>query len=44
MNQNLRGEMTPQVMMRVRSQAPGFFRVLAFDQYNGQGWEISRNE
>jgi hypothetical protein len=44
MNQNLRGEMTPQVMMRVRSQAPGFFRVLAFDQYNGQGWEISRND
>jgi transglutaminase-like putative cysteine protease len=44
MNQNLRGEMTPQVIMRVRSQAPGFFRVLAFDQYNGQGWEISRND
>lgn len=44
MNQNLRGEMTPQVMMRVRSQAPGFFRVLAFDHYNGQGWEISRND
>jgi transglutaminase-like putative cysteine protease len=43
MNQNLRGEMTPQVVMRVRSQAPGFFRVLAFDRYNGQGWEISRN-
>lgn len=44
MNQNLRGEMTPQVVMRVRSQAPGFFRVLAFDRYNGQGWEISRND
>ena len=44
MNQNLRGEMSPQVVMRVRSQAPGFFRVLAFDHYNGQGWEISRNE
>lgn len=43
MNQNLRGEMAPQVVMRVRSQAPGFFRVLAFDEYNGQGWEISRN-
>jgi transglutaminase-like putative cysteine protease len=36
--------MTPQVVMRVRSQAPGFFRVLAFDHYNGQGWEISRND
>lgn len=44
MNQNLRGAMTPQVLMRVRSQAPGFWRVLAFDHYTGQGWEISRNE
>lgn len=41
-NQNLRGAMTPQVVMRVRSQAPGFWRVLAFDYYTGQGWEISR--
>jgi transglutaminase-like putative cysteine protease len=44
MNQNLRGTMTPQVVMRVRSQAPGFWRVLAFDTYTGQGWEISRND
>ena len=44
MNQNLRGEMVPKVVMRVRSQAEGFWRVLAFDQYTGQGWEISRNE
>jgi transglutaminase-like putative cysteine protease len=44
MNQNLRGTMTPQVVMRVRSQAPGFWRVLAFDRYTGQGWDISRNE
>jgi transglutaminase-like putative cysteine protease len=43
-NQNLRGAMQPQVVMRVRSQAPGFWRVLAFDHYTGQGWEISRNE
>lgn len=43
-NQNLRGEMTPKVVMRVRSQSPGFWRVLAFDRYTGQGWEISRNE
>ncbi|WP_416676809.1 transglutaminase TgpA family protein [Egbenema bharatensis] len=43
-NQNLRGEMTPRVVMRVRSQSPGFWRVLAFDRYTGQGWEISRNE
>ena len=44
MNQNLRGTMTPQVVMRVRSQAPGFWRMLAFDTYTGQGWDISRND
>jgi hypothetical protein len=44
MNQNLRGELEPQVVMRVRSQAPGFWRVLSFDRYTGQGWEISRND
>ncbi len=44
MNQNLRGEMKPKVVMRVRSQAEGFWRVLAFDRYTGQGWEISRND
>ncbi|NER79308.1 MAG: DUF4129 domain-containing protein [Leptolyngbya sp. SIO1D8] len=43
-NQNLRGTITPQIMMRVRSQAPGFWRVLAFDRYTGQGWEISRED
>ena len=44
MNQNLRGSLTPKVVMRVRSQAPGFWRVLAFDTYTGQGWDISRND
>ncbi|MBW4606340.1 MAG: DUF3488 and DUF4129 domain-containing transglutaminase family protein [Hassallia sp. WJT32-NPBG1] len=43
-NQNLRGEMKPKVVMRVRSQAEGFWRVLAFDRYTGKGWKISRNE
>lgn len=43
-NQNLRGELKPKVVMRVRSQAPGFWRVLAFDKYTGQGWEISRED
>ncbi|HEY9639342.1 MAG TPA: transglutaminaseTgpA domain-containing protein, partial [Coleofasciculaceae cyanobacterium] len=43
-NQNLRGTLKPKVVMRVRSQTPGFWRVLAFDQYTGQGWNISRNE
>ncbi|MBF2065202.1 MAG: DUF3488 domain-containing protein [Calothrix sp. C42_A2020_038] len=43
-NQNLRGEMKPKVVMRVRSQTEGFWRVLAFDRYTGKGWEISRND
>jgi protein-glutamine gamma-glutamyltransferase len=43
MNQNLRGTLTPEVVMRVRAQAEGFWRVMAFDQYTGQGWKVSRN-
>lgn len=43
-NQNLRGFLKPKVVLRVRSQAEGFWRVLAFDRYTGQGWEISRNK
>ncbi|XGV96248.1 MAG: DUF3488 and DUF4129 domain-containing transglutaminase family protein [Leptolyngbya sp. BL-A-14] len=43
-NQNLRGALKPQVVLRIRSQAEGFWRVLAFDRYLGQGWEISRND
>ncbi|WP_017304877.1 transglutaminase TgpA family protein [Spirulina subsalsa] len=35
---------TPRVVLRVRSQAPGFWRVLGFDRYTGKGWEISRDE
>ena len=44
MNQNLRGQMKKKMVMRIRSQAPGFWRVMAFDRYNGQGWEISRED
>jgi len=43
-NQNLRGILKPKVVLRVRSQAEGFWRVMAFDKYTGQGWEISRNK
>ncbi len=43
MNQNLRGSMQPQLVLRVRSQAAGFWRVLAFDHYSGQGWDVSQN-
>jgi transglutaminase-like putative cysteine protease len=42
-DQNLRGMMKPKLVLRVRAQAPGFWRALAFDRYTGQGWEISRN-
>lgn len=42
-NQNLKNFITEKkLVLRVRSQAPGFWRVLAFDHYTGQGWEISR--
>ncbi|HEY9617298.1 MAG TPA: transglutaminaseTgpA domain-containing protein, partial [Microcoleaceae cyanobacterium] len=43
-NQNLRGQMEPKIVLRIRSQAEGYWRVLAFDRYLGQGWEISRND
>ena len=34
-NQNLRGTLKPKTVMRVRSQAEGFWRVQAFDRYTG---------
>lgn len=43
-DQNLRGQLIPKIVLRVRSQAEGFWRVLAFDRYTGQGWKISRDE
>lgn len=43
-NQNLRGRLEPQVVLRLRSQAKGWSRVLAFDEYTGQGWKISSHE
>lgn len=44
-NQNLRGDITQKkIVLRIRSQAAGFWRALAFDKYNGQGWEISRDD
>jgi transglutaminase-like putative cysteine protease len=44
MNQNLRGSLTPKVLMRIRSQAIGFWRVMAFDEYTGQGWAMGRED
>lgn len=45
-NQNLQGSsvLKKKIVLRIRSQAPGFWRVLAFDHYTGQGWEISRED
>ncbi|MDR9404449.1 MAG: transglutaminaseTgpA domain-containing protein, partial [Halothece sp. Uz-M2-17] len=43
-NQNLRGELTPKVVMRLRSQANGWVKVLAFDRYTGQGWKLEKEE
>ncbi len=43
-DQSQRGKLKPRVVMRVRSQIEGFWRVMAFDRYTGQGWEVSRNE
>ncbi len=43
-DQNLGGTLEPEVVMRVRSQAEGFWRVMAFDEYTGRGWRLSRNE
>ncbi|MFN5516335.1 MAG: DUF3488 and DUF4129 domain-containing transglutaminase family protein [Cyanobacteriota bacterium] len=43
-NQNLRGQLTPKLVLRVRSQAAGFWRALSFDHYTGQGWEITDND
>ncbi|MFN3361868.1 MAG: DUF3488 and transglutaminase-like domain-containing protein, partial [Pseudanabaenaceae cyanobacterium] len=33
----------PELVMRVRSQAELFWRVLAYDFYTGKGWKISRS-
>ncbi|MEM1368104.1 MAG: transglutaminaseTgpA domain-containing protein [Cyanobacteria bacterium P01_H01_bin.15] len=41
---NFGGTLEPQLVMRVRSQSPGFWRVLAFDQYTGTGWTLSQED
>ena len=32
------------LLFRIRSQYPGYWRVLGFDDYTGQGWKILREE
>ncbi|BBC26073.1 DUF3488 and DUF4129 domain-containing transglutaminase family protein [Pseudanabaena sp. ABRG5-3] len=34
----------PELVMRVRSQAELFWRVMAYDEFTGKGWRISRND
>ena len=44
-NQNFtNGNLKKKLLFRIRSQYPGFWRVLAFDHYTGEGWEILREE
>jgi len=37
-------QLKPELVMRVRSQAELFWRVMAYDLYTGKGWKISRND
>jgi hypothetical protein len=37
-------DVEPQLVMRVRSQAELFWRVISYDYYTGTGWQISRND
>lgn len=37
-------QLQPELVMRVRSQAELFWRVMAYDYYTGKGWKISRND
>lgn len=37
-----RVQIEPRTVMRVRSQAPSFWRMVAFDRYTGTEWQISR--
>jgi transglutaminase-like putative cysteine protease len=39
----VRGVLSNTLVMRVKSQEPGYWRGLAFDKYNGEGWTISKS-
>lgn len=36
-----RGELSSRVVLKVKTQEPGYWRGLAFDHYMGEGWTIS---
>jgi len=40
-NQSNPQKLKPELIMRVRSQAELFWRVLSYDQYTGKGWKVS---
>lgn len=37
---NLRGRLSDEIVMRVRSSEESYYRGLAFSQYTGEGWEM----
>lgn len=37
-------QLKPELVMRVRSQAELFWRVMSYDEYTGKGWRISRRD
>ncbi len=39
-----RGRLSDEVVMKVKSQEPTPYRGVAFDEYNGKGWEISTGD
>src|SRR5918998_1286735 len=39
-----RGRLSDEIVMKVRSEAPVPYRGVAFDDYNGKGWEISTGD
>ncbi|MBM3464810.1 MAG: DUF3488 domain-containing protein [Armatimonadetes bacterium] len=38
---NMRGKLSDEIVMRVRSSEETYYRGLAFNKYNGEGWEIT---
>jgi protein-glutamine gamma-glutamyltransferase len=39
-----RGQLSDEVVMKVKSQEPVPYRGVVFDEYNGKGWEISTGD
>ncbi|HEY3998434.1 MAG TPA: transglutaminaseTgpA domain-containing protein, partial [Candidatus Xenobia bacterium] len=44
MDLTVRGELSHDVVMRVRSSRVTYYRALAFDHYDGRGWQISHED